>query len=90
MHGTLEILGHSFRLEDDVKHYSCGIYWGNCACGGNYFGESAGNVFVRWVEKEDPNKQSESVKYFFLLNTDLNENYWLGHLVTQREKIWSV
>ena len=39
------------------------VYEGNCACGENYVGESVENVFLRWAEHEDANKQSEPAKH---------------------------
>ena len=56
-----------FKIKDNVKHYSCIFYEGNCWCGENYVGESVRNVVLRWTEHEDPNKQSEParhLKYF--------------------------
>ena len=39
------------------------VYEDNCACGEHYVGESVGNVFLRWAEHEDANKQWEPAKH---------------------------
>ena len=52
-----------FQIKENVKHYSCLIYDGNCLCGENYVGESVRNVVLRWTEHENPNKQSEPAKH---------------------------
>ena len=52
-----------FQIKDNVKHYNCVVYKGNCSCGENYVSESVRNVVLRWAEHEDPNKQSEPAKH---------------------------
>lgn len=44
--------------------------------GQNYVGKSIRDVFLRWAEREDLNKQSKYDK-------DLKKFYWLGYLNTQ-------
>ena len=39
-----------FQFKDNVKHYSCVAYEGNCSCGENYVDESVRNVVLRWAE----------------------------------------
>ena len=39
------------------------VYEGNSSYDENYFGESVRNVFLRWAEHEDPNKQLEPAKH---------------------------
>ena len=39
------------------------VYEDNCACGEHYVAESVGNVFLRWAEHEDANKQWEPAKH---------------------------
>ena len=56
-------IGSLFQVKDNVKHYSCIIYEGNCSCGENYVGQSVGNVVLRWAEHEDTNKQFEPAKH---------------------------
>ena len=41
------------QAKDNVKHYSCVIYEGNCSCGENYIGESVRNIVLRWAEHEN-------------------------------------
>ena len=54
-----------FQIKDNVKHYSCFIYEGNCSCGEKYVGESVTNVVLRWAEYEDPNTEpAKQLKYF--------------------------
>ena len=52
-----------FQTKDNIKHYSCVIYEGNCLCGENYVSKSVRNVALRWADHEDLNKQSEPVKH---------------------------
>ena len=52
-----------FQIKDNVKHYSCVVYEGNCSCGKNYVGKSVRNIVLRWAEHEDPNEQSKSAKH---------------------------
>ena len=52
-----------FQIKGNVKHYSYTIYEGNYSCDKNYVAESVRNVVLRWVEHEDPNKQSEPAKH---------------------------
>ena len=36
-----------FRIKDNIEHYSCAVYKGNCSCGENYVDESVRNVVLR-------------------------------------------
>ena len=67
-----------FQIKNNVKHYSCVIYEGNCSCGGNDVGKFVRNVVLRCAEREDPNKQSEPAKHlkYIFLTISLNGKYW--------------
>ena len=51
-----------FPWKDKVDHYSCVIYWGDCSCDQNYFGETVRNAKIRWNEHEYKNSKSEPAK----------------------------
>ena len=52
-----------FPLKDRVKHKSCIIYEGICACGDKYIGETKRIAQLRFDEHNNPEKKSEPSKH---------------------------
>ena len=67
-----------FLLKDESIHSSFVIYKGTCSCGEIYIGETIRNSSIRWEERNDPTKKSETVKH-------LKNNF---HNVFNRVILW--
>ena len=61
--GTVETLGHSFKLKIMPNTTAALFYEDNCPYGENYVGESVRKPILRWARQEDPNKHSEPAKH---------------------------
>ena len=64
-----------FKIKNNVKHLSCGVYHGISSCENNYIGETIRNVVTRIDEHEQPNGKSEPSKH--LKNNPGHQFNWM-------------
>ena len=56
-------IGSLFALKDKNNYKSFVICRGDCSCGSRYIGETERNAEVRWNERNNATKSSETSKY---------------------------